>query len=91
VRTLSSSATLLTSIRIAEQSVGICKGPVEFLLLLGARMNLSATAVFEGILVPFVAQDFGVDPSIVEQALLVALCVLTSISASDTQAARCPT
>jgi DAACS family dicarboxylate/amino acid:cation (Na+ or H+) symporter len=61
------------------------------MLLLGARMNLSATAVFEGILVPFVAQDFGVDPSIVEQALLVALCVLTSISASDTQAARCPT
>jgi DAACS family dicarboxylate/amino acid:cation (Na+ or H+) symporter len=80
--TSSSSATLPTSLRVAEQSLGISKGIAGFVLPLGATMNMNGTAMFEGAVVLFVAQVFGVDLSLGDQALVVALCVLTSIGAA---------
>jgi DAACS family dicarboxylate/amino acid:cation (Na+ or H+) symporter len=80
--TSSSSATLPTSIRVAEDSLGIRPSIAGFVLPLGATMNMNGTALFEGAVVLFVAQVFGVDLSLVEQLLVVALCVLTSVGAA---------
>jgi dicarboxylate/amino acid:cation (Na+ or H+) symporter, DAACS family len=80
--TSSSSATLPTSLRVAQQSLGISKGIAGFVLPLGATMNMNGTAMFEGAVVLFVAQVFGVDLTIADQALVVVLCVLTSIGAA---------
>lgn len=80
--TSSSSATLPTSLRIAQSDLGISPGIAGFVLPLGATMNMNGTAMFEGAVVLFVAQVFGIELSPTQQILVVALCVLTSIGAA---------
>jgi len=51
-----------------------------FVLPLGATMNMSGTALFEGCVVLFVAQAFGVELSITHQAILMLLSVLSAVA-----------
>jgi DAACS family dicarboxylate/amino acid:cation (Na+ or H+) symporter len=88
--TSSSSATLPTSIRVAETSLGIRPAIAGFVLPLGATMNMNGTALFEGAVVLFVAQVFGIDLTISTQALVVGLCVLTSIGAAGVPGGSLP-
>ncbi|MBI1383070.1 MAG: cation:dicarboxylase symporter family transporter [Planctomycetaceae bacterium] len=88
--TSSSAATLPESIRVAESSLGIRPRVAGFVLPLGATMNMNGTALFEGCVVLFVAQVFGVDLSIPEQGLVVALCVLTSVGAAGVPGGSIP-
>ena len=88
--TSSSSATLPTSIRVAERSLGIRPSVAGFVLPLGATMNMNGTALFEGAVVLFVAQVFGIDLDLGEQFLVVALAVLTSIGAAGVPGGSLP-
>ncbi len=88
--TSSSSATLPTSLRVAQTELGI-RGPVAgFVLPLGATMNMCGTALFEGAAVLFVAQVFQVDLSLADQALVVLLCVLSSVGAAGVPGGSLP-
>ena len=60
--------------------LGIRPTTAGFVLPLGATMNMSGTALFEGCVVLFVAQIFGVDLSLGQQATLVVVSVLSAVA-----------
>ncbi|MCY2959710.1 MAG: dicarboxylate/amino acid:cation symporter [Planctomycetota bacterium] len=88
--TSSSNATLPTSLRVAQQDLGIRPQIAGFVLPLGATMNMNGTALFEGCVVLFVAQVFGIDLSISQQVLVVLLCVFSAIGAAGVPGGSLP-
>lgn len=78
--TSSSNATLPTSLKAAQDDLGVSASTAGFVLPLGATMNMSGTALFEGCVVLFVAQVFGVDLSLTQQAVLMLLAVLSAVA-----------
>ena len=88
--TSSSNATLPTSIRVAQESLGIRPQIAGFVLPLGATMNMNGTALFEGAVVLFVAQVFGIELALQTQALVVGMCVLTAIGAAGVPGGSLP-
>ena len=88
--TSSSSATLPESIHVAQESLGIRASIAGFVLPLGATMNMNGTALFEGAVVLFVAQVFGIELALQTQILVVGLCVLTSVGAAGVPGGSLP-
>jgi DAACS family dicarboxylate/amino acid:cation (Na+ or H+) symporter len=78
--TSSSNATLPASLATAREALGVRPSIAGFVLPLGATMNMSGTALYEGCVVLFVAQVFGVDLSFAEQLTLLALAVLSAVA-----------
>lgn len=80
--TSSSNATLPTTIKTAQDEFGVPPEIASFVLPLGATVNMNGTALFEGMTVLFLAQVFGVDLSIVQQLVVLIMCVITAIGVS---------
>jgi Na+/H+-dicarboxylate symporter len=78
--TSSSSATLPAALAAARERLGITPSTAGFVLPLGTTMNMSGTALYEGCVVLFVAQVFGVHLDIAQQATLVFLSVLSAVA-----------
>jgi dicarboxylate/amino acid:cation (Na+ or H+) symporter, DAACS family len=76
--TSSSSATLPVAIRCAEEDLGVPREVSNFVLPLSASMNHNGTALFESVTVLFLAQVFGVNLSLTQQVVVLALCILTA-------------
>lgn len=88
--TSSSNATLPTSIAAAEERLGIPPKIAGFVLPLGATMNMNGTALFEGVTVLFLAQVFGMELTLGQQAIVVAMSVLTAIGAAGVPGGSIP-
>jgi DAACS family dicarboxylate/amino acid:cation (Na+ or H+) symporter len=88
--TSSSNATLPTSLLVAEHKLGLPIRISGFVLPLGATLNMNGTALFEGMTVLFVAQIFGVELGIGEQAVVVVLSVLTAVGAAGVPGGSIP-
>jgi DAACS family dicarboxylate/amino acid:cation (Na+ or H+) symporter len=88
--TSSSSATLPTTIRTAERELGVRPAVAGFVLPLGATINMNGTALFEGCVVLFIAQVFGVELTLAQQFLVVLLCVVTSVGAAGVPGGSLP-
>lgn len=86
----SSNGTLPTSLRVSQQSLGIRPQVASFVLPLGATMNMNGTALFEGGVVLFLAQVFGIELSISQQILVVGLCVISAIGVAGVPGASLP-
>ncbi len=86
----SSNGTLPTTIRVSETTLGIRHKIASFVLPLGATMNMNGTALFEGAAVLFIAQVFGIELSISQQILVVALCVISAIGVAGVPGASLP-
>ena len=84
--TASSSATLPVSINSAEQA-GVSKRVTSFVLPLGATVNMDGTALYECVVVIFIAQVMGFDLSFAQQLTVVLLALLTSIGVAGIPAA----
>lgn len=80
--TSSSNATLPVTIETAEKELGVSPGVASFVLPLGATVNMSGTALYEGCVVLFVAQIFGVDLGFTQQIILLVLAVLSAVAVS---------
>ncbi len=78
--TSSSSATLPTALRVAKEDLGVSASTAGFVLPLGTTMNMSGTALYEGSVVLFIAQVYGVDLSIGQQVHLLVLSVLSAVA-----------
>jgi DAACS family dicarboxylate/amino acid:cation (Na+ or H+) symporter len=76
--TSSSSATLPTAIRNAENDLKVPKPIANFVLPLGASMNHNGTALFEAVVVFFLAQVAGIELSLDQQIVVLVLCILTA-------------
>lgn len=88
--TSSSSATLPTTIKVAEESLGVPKRLAGFVLPLGATMNMNGTALFVTVVVLFLAQVFGVAMSVADQLGVVVFSVLTSVAAAGVPSGSLP-
>lgn len=76
--TASSSATLPVTLSSAARA-GVSKRTASFVLPLGATVNMDGTALYECVVVIFVAQIYGIDLGLAGQLTVVALALLTSI------------
>lgn len=76
--TSSSSATLPTAIKCAEEDLGVPREVSNFVLPLSASMNHNGTALFESVTVLFLAQAFGVTLGLEQQIVVLVLCILTA-------------
>ncbi len=78
--TSSSSATLPAALAVCRERLGIAPSTAGFVMPLGTTMNMSGTALYEGCVVLFVAQVFGVHLGFIEQVTLVFLSVLSAVA-----------
>lgn len=88
--TSSSNATLPTSIKVAEEELGVPSAIAGFVLPLGATMNMNGTALFEGVTVVFLAQVFGVQLAMLDQIVVVTLAVMMAIGAAGVPGGSMP-
>ena len=88
--TSSSSATLPTALKTAEESLGVPPKIAGFVLPLGSTMCMNGTSIFEGITVLFLCQVFGVDLSLGAQAMVVMMAVITAIGAAGVPGGSIP-
>ncbi|MDP1579474.1 MAG: dicarboxylate/amino acid:cation symporter [Candidatus Didemnitutus sp.] len=78
--TSSSAATLPASIECAREKLKLSPSTSGFVLPLGATMNMSGTALYEGCVVLFIAQIFHVDLGMGQQLTLLLLSVLSAVA-----------
>ncbi|MGE4585709.1 MAG: dicarboxylate/amino acid:cation symporter [Mangrovibacterium sp.] len=80
--TASSSATLPLTMDAVENKSGVSNQVSSFTLPLGATINMDGTALYECMVVMFIAQVYGIELSTGEQFLVVVTALLTSIGAA---------
>ncbi len=80
--TSSSKATLTTAMREVETKLGVSAQITQFMLPLGAAVNMSGTAIYLGICALFFAQFFGIEMHTGDYAMLLVTCTLGSIGAA---------
>jgi DAACS family dicarboxylate/amino acid:cation (Na+ or H+) symporter len=78
--TSSSAATLPAALAVARDRLQVKPAVAGFVLPLGTTMNMAGTALYEGCVVLFVAQVFGVDLSLAQQFVLLILAVLSAVA-----------
>ncbi len=88
--TASSSATLPTALKVADESLKLPQTVSRFVLTVGATMNQNGTALFEGVTVLFLAQVYGVPMSFGQQALVMVISVLAGIGTAGVPAGSIP-
>lgn len=88
--TASSNATLPTALRVSEQNLKLPPKVSRFILTIGATANQNGTAMFEGVTVIFLAQFFGVDLSLGQQLMVMAVCILGGIGTAGVPAGSLP-
>jgi Na+/H+-dicarboxylate symporter len=79
--TASSSATLPLTIECAIEA-GVKKRAAKFILPLGATVNMDGTALYEAVAVMFIAQAYGIDMSLAQQAIIFITATLAAIGAA---------
>lgn len=77
--TSSSSATLPVTLDCVQHRAGVSRQTSSFVLPLGATVNMDGTALYECAVVLFIAQAYGLDLSLAQQALVVITALVTSI------------
>jgi DAACS family dicarboxylate/amino acid:cation (Na+ or H+) symporter len=88
--TSSSNATLPTALAAAREDLGIRPTTAGFVLPLGTTMNMAGTALYEGCVVLFVAQVFGIDLSFGQQATLLLLAVFGAVAVAGVPGGSLP-
>jgi DAACS family dicarboxylate/amino acid:cation (Na+ or H+) symporter len=78
--TSSSNATLPAALAVARDQLHIRPTTAGFVLPLGTTMNMAGTALYEGCVVLFVAQVFGVPLDLGQQVTLLLLAVLGAVA-----------
>ena len=80
--TASSSATLPVTMECAESKAGISKRSTEFVIPLGATINMDGTALYEAAATIFIAQAIGFDLSMGNQVVIALTATLAAIGAA---------
>ena len=88
--TSSSNATLPVSLRVAEERLGLPPAVSRFVLTVGATGNQNGTALYEGVVVLFLAQVFGVDLTLGQQVLVVLLSVISGVGTAGVPGGSIP-
>ncbi len=81
---------LPVALRVAEQRLGLPPAIARFVLTIGATGNQNGTALYEGVVVLFLAQVFGVDLSWGQQITVVLLSVLAGVGTAGVPGGSIP-
>lgn len=76
--TASSAAVMPLSMKVADEKLGVSSKVSDFVIPIGATINMNGTALFQGITVIFMAQLYGIELSL----LAIGLITVTVVSAS---------
>lgn len=82
--TSSSAAVMPLSLKTAVEKLDVRPAIAQFVIPLGATINMNGTALYQGVATVFLAQVFGVDLSIGGIALVVLMAVGASIGSPAT-------
>jgi Na+/H+-dicarboxylate symporter len=82
--TSSSAAVMPLSIKTAEEKLGVRPSVSQFVIPLGATINMNGTALYQGVAALFLAQVYGIDIGIGAMTLIVLTSVGASIGAPAT-------
>ena len=80
--TSSSAATLPVTLNCVENNLKVPKVVADFVLPIGATVNMDGTSLYQGVAVIFLAQYHGVDLSLYQQIGIVGTATLASIGAA---------
>ena len=80
--TSSSAATLPVTIRCVENNLKVPKKVSDFVLPIGATVNMDGTSLYQAVAVIFLAQFHGVDLTLSQQIGIVATTTLASIGSA---------
>lgn len=80
--TASSSATLPLSIECAIENNRVPAPIVNFVLPLGATVNMDGTALYEAVAAVFIAQIYGIELSLGQEILILLTATLAAIGAA---------
>lgn len=80
--TASSSATLPVTLRETKKKNCVPAAAADFVLPIGATVNMDGTALYEAVAAMFIAQSYGISLSIEQQAVIFLTAVLASIGAA---------
>ena len=78
----SSAATLPVTIDTAQTRGGVSKQSAEFVLPLGATVNMDGTALYEAAAVVFLFQCFGIELGMTELLIIVVTATLAAVGAA---------
>lgn len=88
--TSSSSATLPLALKTSVEKLGLPKEISYFVLTVGATANQNGTALYEGVTVLFLAQFFGVELTLAQQATVVLMSVMAGIGTAGVPGGSLP-
>jgi Na+/H+-dicarboxylate symporter len=80
--TASSSATLPISLECAVGNAKVSRRSADFVLPLGATINMDGTALYEAVAAIFIAQAIGFELTIVQQVVVAVTATLAAIGAA---------
>jgi Na+/H+-dicarboxylate symporter len=80
--TSSSKATLTTAMRELQDKMGVSMSSSNFMMPLGACINMDGTAIYLGLCATFFAQMYGIDLAFHDYLMLMLTCTLGSIGAA---------
>ena len=82
--TSSSAAVMPLSIKTAEEQLGVRPSVSQFVVPLGATINMNGTALYQAVAAVFLAQVYGIDLGIGQMVLIVTMTVGASIGSPAT-------
>jgi DAACS family dicarboxylate/amino acid:cation (Na+ or H+) symporter len=88
--TSSSNATLPTALRVSQENLKVPPEIGRFVLTVGATANQNGTALYEGIVVLFLAQLFGVELTLAQQLTVVLMSVLAGVGTAGVPGGSIP-
>lgn len=88
--TSSSNASLPTALRVAREELLLPDEEARFVLTIGATGNQNGTALYEGVVVLFLAQVFHVELSLAQQVMVVLMSVLAGVGTAGVPGSSLP-
>ncbi len=85
--TSSSAAVMPITLKVTEDSLKVKPEVARFLVPLGATINMTGTALYQGVATVFLAQVFNVDLSLSNYVFVVTMAVAASIGSPATPGA----
>ncbi|HEY5313836.1 MAG TPA: dicarboxylate/amino acid:cation symporter [Pirellulales bacterium] len=88
--TSSSNATLPVALRVAQNKLRLPREISQFVLTIGSTGNQNGTALYEGVVVLFLAQAFGVELSLTQQLTVVLMSILAGVGTAGVPGGSIP-
>lgn len=80
--TSSSNATLPFTLETVKKKFGIPENISNFVLSLGATVNMDGTALYQSVAVFFISQSLGVELSLMQMSIIVVTAIVSAVGAA---------